>query len=199
MKTLFIIDIQKKYNKNFDDSYLSKITNYLNKNYYYFDKIVCIMENNKILGDFLNEEVLKKLTVRPVFKCYDAEYSFSKLKKSNKFKVSEKGLQPLFEIPNGDFYLRDNTGYIIGSRDENNVKIDYLNLDLYYLMNLIRNTDIFLIGGGLNNCVKKTQDYLKCLGIKSTILKDLCYTIYPVQNPCNTKKFNVFIENKQKD
>jgi len=200
LRTLFIVDIQQKYKDSFSENYLNDVKDFIYKDYKNFDKIVCIMENNKILGDYIPEEINEKLTIYPIFKCYDAEYTYNVMRKSKNFEIDEEGcLVPLIEIPEGDFCIREGKGFFVGKRDDTNVSIDYMGKDLYLLMNLLRYDDIYLIGGGLNNCVEKTKNYLHFLGIDSQIIKKLCYTIDKKSESCPNNHFNVFIKNNQKE
>ena len=73
--------------------------------------------------------------------------------------------------------------------------------DLYMLLNLFRSYDeVEIIGGGINHCVKKTQEYFSFIGINNTkINKDMCYEISYRRKHCPDDVFDSYIENKQRD
>ena len=90
-KGLFIVDIQEKYDKNFTEEYFTRVKDYIDKNKDNYEKIVMIMEENESSGDFISKEMHKNLSIRPVFKCYDSDYSIEKLKKSSLFHIAHYG------------------------------------------------------------------------------------------------------------
>lgn len=200
-RALFIVDIQEKYNKSFTMDYLQKVEEYIGKNKDKYDRIVMIMEENVDKGDFIPRDVFEELTIRPVFKCYDSEYSLERIKRSTLFKQSGSSLVPKFKLPDGDFCLKDGTGYFVGKQEDGILFIDYMSKDLYLLLNLFRDYDeVEIIGGGLRHCVKKTQEYFRFIGITNTrINKDMCYKISSQPSPCPEFAFDTFIENKQRD
>lgn len=197
-KVLFIVDIQQKYRNNFRKEYLNKVKQYLNTNGSNYKHIVMIMEENTDNGDFISKDIHQELTIRPVFKCYDAEYSYNKLKESKNFSLQDGKLIPKITFPDGNFCIQEGAGFLVGTQEDGKIYIDYMNRDLYLLLNLFREYEIEIIGGGLNHCVKKTQEYFNFIGIKTTtIKKDLCYKISTQTNPCEDKYFDLFIENKK--
>jgi hypothetical protein len=199
-KVLFIVDIQQRYHTSFKKEYLDKVRTYLAKNGHKYKHIVMIMEENIDHGDFIPKDINMELTVRPVFKCYNNEYSYQKLKNSTFFSIKDNKLIPKLKFPDGDFCFQDGNGFLIGTADEGNIAIDWMSKDLYYLLNMFRNYEIELIGGGLNHCVEKTKNYFRYMNINTvTINKDMCYCISNQSNPCDTREFDLFIENKQKD
>lgn len=197
-KVLFIVDIQEKYRNSFRNEYLDKVKQYLNTNRSDYKHIVMIMEENTDCGDFISKEINQELTIRPVFKCYDAEYSYNKLKESVNFSIIDGKLIPKINFPNGDFCFQEGSGFIVGTKEDDKIYIDYMGRDLYLLLNLFRNYEIDIIGGGLNHCVKKTQEYFRFIGISNTKIKtELCYNISVQSKPCDDKYFDLFIENKK--
>lgn len=201
-KALFIVDIQQKYNNSFRKEYLDKVKRYLEDNGDEYEKIVMIMEENPTegKGDFIPSDIHRELTIRPIFKCYDAEYSNKKLKNSKYFQVKNNSLIPKIKFPEGDFCLPEKSGFLVGKKEDGEIYIDYMGKDLYLLLNLLRGYDIDLIGGGINHCVKKTKEYFHFIGIDSvTIKKDLCYSISYQKNACPEYLFDRYIENKQED
>lgn len=196
-KVLFIVDIQQKYRKSFHKEYLNKVKQYLEKNSNDYKHIVMIMEENEENGDFIPKDIHQELTIRPVFKCYDASYTMERLKNSNNFDIKDGKLIPKIEFPDGDFCIQEGPGFLVGTQEDSRIYLDYMGKDLYFLLNLFRGYEIELIGGGLNHCVKKTQDYFKFVGITSTYInKDMCYKISQQANPCEEFYFDLYIENK---
>lgn len=200
-KALFIVDIQQKYDKNFTKEYLEKVEEYIGTSSSNYEKIVMVMENNEDNGDFIPKEIHMELSIRPVFKCYDSDYSLEKLNRSTLFQKKGKSLVPRFNIPDGDFCFMDREGYFVGKKEDGKLFIDFMSKDLYMLLNLFRDFDeVEIIGGGINHCVKKTQEYFRFIGINNTrINKDMCYAISYQKAPCPDFLFDSYIENHQRD
>lgn len=198
MKTLLIVDIQSKFRNSFDEDYLNETIDYLNKTKHKYEKIVCIMEKNIIEGDYIPSEIYKKLNYYPIFKCYNASYTRDKLKNSKNFTINKGDITCNVDIPYGSFLFKEQDGFIIGNRTNNSIEMDYMNKGLYYLLNSLRDDDITLIGGGLYNCVRKTQKFLKFLDIDSSIDINMCYTIEEDEdeNICPLNRFDYFVEKK---
>lgn len=195
MKTLLIVDIQSKYRNSFSEDYLDSTLKYLDTNERKYDKIVLIMEKFVSNGDYIPSEIYKKLNYYPIFKCYNASYTKKKLENSKNFTINKGEIKSNIEIPMGSFLLQEQDGYIIGNRTNNSIEMDYMNKGLYLLLNSLRNDDITIIGGGLHNCVKKTQNFLSFLDIKSTIDSENCYTIEE-EDPCSLNRFDYYVEKK---
>ena len=128
-------------------------------------------------GDNIPKEISDKLNFYPVFKSYDASYTISKIQNSKNFKVDNGAIIPQINIPQGDFVIREGKGYIVGERKGNSISMDYMNNELYMLINSLRGDNITLIGGGLYNCVAKTKKFMEFLDVKANIDKKLCYVI----------------------
>ena len=146
-------------------------------------------------GDSIPSEIYRKLNYYPIFKCYNASYTKEKLANSSNFSINKGEIQCRIEIPTGSFLLQEKDGYIIGNRTNNSIELDYMNKGLYLLLNSLRNDDITIIGGGLYNCVQKTQKFLKFLDIESSIDKEFCYTIEE-SDPCPLNRFDYYVEKK---
>lgn len=196
MKTLLIVDIQSKFRNSFDENYLDETINYLKKNAKKYDKIVSIMEKNVSEGDYIPSEIHQKLNYYPIFKCYDASYTKKKLESSTNFTINKGEISANIEIPMGSFLLREQEGYIIGNRSENSIEMDYMNKGLYNLLNSLRYDEITIIGGGLYNCVRKTQKFLEFLDINSTIDSENCYTIEEEEDVCPLNRFDFYVEKR---
>lgn len=195
MKTLFIVDIQSKFRNSFNEEYLDETISYLNKKGKDFDKIVCIMEKNVSEGDYVPKEVFEKLTYYPVFKLYEASYTREKLLNSTHFNINKGEITSNVEIPMGSFIFKENGGYIIGNRTNTSISMDFVCNGLYQLLNSLRDDDITIVGGGLYNCVKKTQDFLNFMGIDSVIDKEYCYTLEE-DDSCSLDRFDYYVEKR---
>ena len=154
-------------------------------------------ENKQLKGDFLPKTISDKITSYPVFKCYDASHTYEKIKRSQNFTIFEGHILPLVRIADGEFTLNEgNEGYIIGTKDGTAFNLDYINKDLYMLLKSLDGDEISIIGGGIDNCVRRTKNFLKFMDIKSKVLRDFCYTIDKKIAPADERNFDDFKERK---
>lgn len=194
MKVLLIVDIQKSMGHWFSWSYINKVYSFLKQNKENYDAIYMLMEANLNVGEEklknLNEaskeqiaEILNSMTydevpeffssyllIKPIYKMYNQQL-FSR--------AVELGL-----LPSSNFIMLPPNGYL-------RPYDMYINPDFSMLLyHLKRASQVDIIGGGLDKCAALTDRLLTHLGIKTNVIRSLCYDIRIINS--NRRERNVF-------
>lgn len=172
MKSLFIVDIQKRYSSNFDIHYIAKIEQFLKKHAADYDEIVLFIDLGIGFedGDSVPSSLLPYIN-KVIFKMYSEDYNnyYVKKEKQEHLYLLNEPSESLFKTPSGTFAVLDRgSKKDIAFVDNHFLEIDYKDKD----------SAIDIIGGGKSRCVKKTQLILKSLGFNNVmIVSNYCYNI----------------------
>lgn len=186
-KVLLVIDIQRKYEANFSLNYLLKVGDFLNKKASNFDEVSCIMDicNTTNKGDFIPSFIFNRLSDLPLFKQYSEKYTVDMINATGiiEMKKSDNGYQILTSeksLVEQDKYIKKvENGAIISMKENSNKIIEYIDSNYLNIIERwhLEKAKIYLIGGGLEKCVKKTKNILETFGLKVKVLEEYCYDI----------------------
>lgn len=168
-KILVVIDIQERYSKHFNATYLSKVERFIRSKRKSYDKIISMID----LG-FFNKEgdnvpcFLEEFTDELIFKMYNETYTKDHILKFNAESYLLNQTNNYLELQEGCLFIK---------KENDCFSVDYID-DQFY--NVFKNIDhrcfeIDVIGGIDERCVKKTCSILKSLGFKVRVIKPLCY------------------------
>lgn len=171
MKILLIIDIQKKYQNNFNKQYLNKVQKFIEKTKDEFDEIVYMVDftDKNFLHDYVPAFILEN-TDCMLQKSYTKEYEFFYIVANTEAISGTSTSQSIIKVPDGAIICQKNSCIYF--------------IDKTFLSFIERwkkeNAEIYLIGGGLHHCVKKTKKILKEFKIKTHVMEEYCYIISPL-------------------
>lgn len=168
-RLLVVIDIQERYSKHFDATYLSKVEKFIKSKRKNYEKIISMID----LG-FFNKEgdnipcFLEEVTDELVFKMYNETYTKDHILKFNAESYLLSCNKSHLELQQGCLFIE---------KENNCFSVDYIDDQFYNVFKHINHKEfeIDLIGGIDERCVKKTYSILKSLGFKVRIIQKFCY------------------------
>ena len=180
---LLVVDIQKQYSQHFDAKYLAKVAKWLEENKEKFTEVRLMFDifRKNGFGDYVPTCVGKYATDTPIFKQYSStlpHYQFSDssiLKEANKLDIEE-----LYNKPERNT-IRLEKGALMQmpTKSLNRSYVQYCFQDFVEIMEQWKeqNKKVYLIGGGVDNCVSLTSMIFENIGVRHEVLRQYCYAI----------------------
>ena len=179
---LLIVDIQKKYSKHFSASYVAKVSRFLIEKADLFSETVLMFDIFKVngFGDLIPSCIGKYANAAPIMKQYSS--SLPNYQIQNSTFEGEEGLN-YYELcdkrGNNIFYNESGAILQMTSSSGYGSYVQYCFQDFVETMKRWKKEGkkVYLIGGGIDNCVHLTNMILNTMEIENEVLRPYCYSI----------------------
>jgi len=179
---LLIVDIQKKYSQHFSASYVAKVSRFLQENGHLFSEIRLMFDLFKVngFGDLIPSCIGKYANAEPIMKQYSSSLPQYQVDNTTAFKDNNINISQLYNTPESNIYHNDSGAiFQMPIQNQSRSHVQYCFKDFVEVMEDWKreNKKVYLIGGGVDNCVYLTHMILDTMEIENEVLRPYCYSI----------------------
>ena len=179
---LLIVDIQKKYSQHYDASYVAKVSRFLQEKAELFSEISLMFDIFKVngFGDLIPSCIGKYANAAPIMKQYSSSLPHYQVNNTPSFRENNLDFDRLCSVSEANIY-HNGSGAIFQMPVKNQGRscVQYCFKDFVDLMEEWKkeNKKVYIIGGGVDNCVFLTSMIFETMGVEHEILRNYCYSI----------------------